>query len=251
MANLFAAIGFDITTEEAYAQQAFAAADAGARIELPGGEYRRWSPGGGVELWVRIEGRQVVGMDPHLAGGAAIRAGVSEWFQDPRRSSLDGMYQVWADPEDDDPESGSTTFVVSAPDFAMHHGARLPSIAPVQVAAFALHLHAFDDETAFNAGRTGQMGYAVESLAPTGMFGPDLTPLDPPRPEAHLSGRVLATEERTNPATGNPFRWARVRTWGGEMEIVAEPALVEGEVREGGIVSGAFWMSGRVRFGEG
>lgn len=246
MANLFAALGFGIDTREKFSEQSLRVAEAGERIALPGGgEYRRWSPGAGVELWARIARGEVVGMNPHFAGDAIIRAGIAGRFRDPGASALDGMYQVWPEPTSHDPESGSTTFVIDAPDFALHDRVRLPRIAPVQVAAFAFELSAFADEEAYGASQTGELKYAPESLLPTGLFGEGG---GVPAPEAMLSGRVLATELRINPATGNPFRWARVRTWGGEIDVVAEPSLIDGEVVEGGIVRGSFWLTGRIRF---
>jgi hypothetical protein len=249
MANLFAALGFDIDTEEKFSAQSLMVAEAGERIALPGGgEYRRWSPGAGIELWAQITGNEIVGMNPHFAGDATIRAGISARFRDPAFSALDGMYQVWPEPVTDDPETGSTTFVIDAPDFALHSRLALPVIAPVQVAAFAFELAGFHSEEAYVESQTGDLKYAAESLVPSGMFGEDMSAADPMRPEAHFTGRVLDSELRINPSTGNPFRRLRVRTWGGEMDVVAEPSLIGGEVVEGGIVSGWFWLSGRVNF---
>lgn len=251
MANLFAALGFETDSREKFAEQALAVVEAGERIALPGGgEYRRWSPGAGVELWAQLAGGQVIGMNPHFAGDARIRAGIAGRFRNPGFSALDGMYQVWPEPASDDPESGSTTFAIDAPDFALHERVRLPLIAPVHVAAFAFELGAFANEEEYMASQTGELKYAAESLLPTGLFAEDGGASKEPKPEALLSGRVLETEVRINPATGNPFRWARVRTWGGELDVVAEPSLIEGEVVEGGIVRGAFWLSGRVHFDE-
>ncbi|HEX8454749.1 MAG TPA: hypothetical protein VF647_21895 [Longimicrobium sp.] len=249
MANLFAALGFDIETREQFSAHSLMVAEAGERIALPGGgEYRRWSPGAGVELWAQVTANQVVGMNPHFAGDTTIRAGVSRRFRDPAFSALDGMYQVWPEPTSHDAESGSTTFAIDAPDFALHDRVRLPRIAPVQVAAFAFELSAFANEEEYMASQTGQLKYASESLLPTGLFAPDGGEATVPAPEAMLSGRVLAAELRINPATGNPFRWARVRTWGGEIDVVAEPCLISGELVEGGIVRGSFWLTGRVCF---
>jgi hypothetical protein len=249
MANLFAALGLDIDSEEKFSAQSLMVAEAGERIALPdGGEYRRWSPGAGIELWAQIRGNQILGMNPHFAGDAAIRAGVSARFRDPAFSAYDGMYQGWPEPVTDDPETGSTTFVIDAPDFALHSRVRLPVIAPVRVSAFAFKLEGFASEEAFAESQTGELKYAPESLVPSGMFGADMSPADPMRPEVLLTGRVLDSELRINPSTGSPFRWLRVRTWGGEMDVVAEPSVVRGEVVEGGIVSGSFWLSGRVNF---
>lgn len=71
---------------------------------------------------------------------------------------------------------------------------------------------------------------------------------DPERPaHAILTGRVLQTEVRVNELTGGGFRWASVMTLIGEIDVVANPAVVAGEPTAGGVVEGTFWLSGRIR----
>jgi hypothetical protein len=50
----------------------------------------------------------------------------------------------------------------------------------------------------------------------------------------------------TNPATRLQYFWARVRTYGGEIEVVASPEVVEGTLMQGGVINGLFWLSGRL-----
>jgi hypothetical protein len=49
-----------------------------------------------------------------------------------------------------------------------------------------------------------------------------------------------------NETTGDAFWWARVRTLGGEIEVVADPVLLTGPVTPGAVVQGSFWLSGRL-----
>lgn len=42
------------------------------------------------------------------------------------------------------------------------------------------------------------------------------------------------------------FCWAKVRTLGGEMDVVADPQILEGFLVKDGVVSGSFWLSGRI-----
>lgn len=63
---------------------------------------------------------------------------------------------------------------------------------------------------------------------------------------------MLSTALLTNPATGARFLWAKVRTLGGEADVVADSEVLRGTVVEGGVVFGSFWLSGRLlEFGEG
>ena len=56
---------------------------------------------------------------------------------------------------------------------------------------------------------------------------------------------MLAAEERENPATGRAFLWLRLRTYGGEIEAVADPGLTAGIPAVGAVAVGTFWLSGR------
>ena len=90
--------------------------------------------------------------------------------------------------------------------------------------------------------------FASESFIPSGLFtaGPQGKNKHPPQAQAIFSGRVIATQRLTNPVTNQKFYWARVHVLGGEIDIVADPQVVEGTVVEDGIVSGTFWLSGRI-----
>ena len=99
----------------------------------------------------------------------------------------------------------------------------------VQLAAFAHELAVFADPDAYAEANEGrEMPYAAESFIPSGLF---VTGDEPePAAEAFLTGTVLAARGRLNETTGDAFWWARVRTLGGELEIVADPALLSAPV---------------------
>lgn len=251
MTNVFSAIGFDVQTEDAFGRAAVEAAERGEGVTVAGGTYLRWAPGAGVELWAQVDPRgAILGLNPHFAGETALTVAVVERIGRDAYGPLEGAFRVWVNPDEDDLESGEFPFVFDAPEFRAHDGARLPALAEVQVAAFARELQAYASEEAYYEAQTSALKLAAESFIPSGMFDFADGAADEraaPLAEAIFGGRVLATEARVNPATGNAFRWIRVRTLGGEVDVVADPALVEGEVVEGGTVSGTFWLSGRLR----
>jgi hypothetical protein len=63
---------------------------------------------------------------------------------------------------------------------------------------------------------------------------------------AVLSGRVLRTQRHENPITAAAFLSARIRTLGGELDAVVEPDVVKGKIVPDGVVTGSFWLSGRL-----
>ncbi|MDH5507500.1 MAG: hypothetical protein OEZ02_09795, partial [Anaerolineae bacterium] len=87
--------------------------------------------------------------------------------------------------------------------------------------------------------------FSPESFIPAGtfLFNEDD---DTPYARAVFTGKVLKTAKLTNGHTGRPFYWAHVRTLGGEVDVVADPDVLEGELVEGGIVYGDFWLSGKI-----
>ncbi len=156
---------------------------------------------------------------------------------------LDGAFYGRLNPDPANPEKGTAELLFDMPDAALHRALALPAVCEVQLAAFAQRLDAYPDEIAYMEAQEGGMVYATTSLVASGLY---VRPGELPEAQLLLSGWVQETALLVNPATGLLFRWARVQTLGGEVDVVADPAVVQGVVRVGGVVSGAFWLSGRV-----
>ena len=247
MPSHLSSIGFPVGSEdEAQALVGRIANDA-EEHDTPDGAYLRYADRSGAELWLHLDGEGVVvDMHPHFAGEAAMPVAVTRRVARADGGPLGGAFHGWADPGADDTESGAYPFVFDAPEAALHAELELPCVAEVQLAAFAHELAVFADPDAYAEANEGrELGYAAESFIPSGLF---VTGDDPePAAEAFLTGTVLAARGRLNETTGDPFWWARVRTLGGEIEIVADPLLLSGPVAAGAVVQGSFWLSGRLR----
>jgi hypothetical protein len=70
--------------------------------------------------------------------------------------------------------------------------------------------------------------------------------VDPPEAHALIAGHVLEADARRNEVTGKPFCWALIDTLGGTYDAVIDPGLLHRFPRTGDIVSGWFWLSGRL-----
>jgi hypothetical protein len=57
---------------------------------------------------------------------------------------------------------------------------------------------------------------------------------------------VLAADEKINVLTGRAFYWALVDTFGGAYDVVIDSNLLPGVPEIGGVISGSFWLSGRI-----
>jgi hypothetical protein len=245
MPNHMSALGFEMSTADEFGAWQMKTAQNGQAMAVPDGYYIRWEVGQGVELWAQANAeRQLVWLNPHFGGQPGMRVGLVGRV--PRTDTpLEGAFYGWADPTDEaNPESGAYPFVFDMPDALLQADLELPAIYTVQMAAFAHHLDGYADEAAYLAAQEGSVPYAPQSFIPTGLFVAQEGQVPPA--SAVLTGRVLATNVRLNPVTQKVFYWARVATLGGEVDVVADPEVVVGRLVVGGIVSGAFWLSGRV-----
>ncbi len=226
-----------------------AVTQAAQTITIPGiGYYRQWSPGAGVELWVDVNQQiQILGLNPHFDGKARMRVKLVNRVLHPKDTVLEGAFYGWANPQSGATTEGDYPFCFSAPDYRLHDKMTLPSEVTVQLAAFPREILAFENQEAMRSSNTWMNQMAPESCIPSGLFLPKGQKIDPPKPEIMFCGTVQDTSQLTNPITGHPFFWARVRTLGGELDVVADPAIVKGTIKKNGIIGSMSWLSGRIQ----
>ena len=247
MASHFSDIGFVVGTADDLSAFAHALPPDTPAFETAAGHYLRWSPGGGAELWFQVAERRLIGVNPHFDATTPTRVRLAGREPDPAHP-LDGAFHLWLDPLPIDPADGgamdgAAPALVDLPDYRTHDALALPADVEIAIAGFAQTLTVYPDEVAYHA---VSPAFAVESLIPSGLFHVGGAAKVPPRAEAILSGTVEAAAVRANPTSGREFLWARVRTYGARLEIVADPSLTSIPPGVGSIVSGTFWLSGRI-----
>lgn len=67
-----------------------------------------------------------------------------------------------------------------------------------------------------------------------------------PQAIALLTGHVIETYKIRNQLTDNEFIYANISTLGGNYDIVVDPEILQGDIRVNGVISGMFWLSGRI-----
>lgn len=220
-------------------------------IKCPHGFYLRFADASGAEIYLQgnVE-QELVGFNPHFAGTSQRLVNLSRKIE--RDSSpLDGGFYCFANLQNGEIDSNNFPFVFDVPDFRVVPNYQLPQTRVVQLTAFASNdFRIFDDEQAFNENQEGELKFAVKSFIPSGLFDFDLQDdsidLSAVRPIANLSGEIKAVELKTNELSGEEFYWFLVETLGGETDVVADVKLISGEPQIGGIVSGQFWLSGKI-----
>lgn len=220
-------------------------------VRCPRGFYLKFSDASGAEIYLQGNFEQeLIGFNPHFAGKSRREVGLTRAIE--RDSSpLDGGFHARANPTDEDVEhSGEYPFVFDVPDFRIDEISEFPRRCEIQLTAFASNdFMIFADEEEFSKSQMGEEKFATKSFVPSGLFDFETNDWDeqnPPRPIGKLTGEIKEFELKTNQVSGENFYWFLIETLGGETDVVADPKWITSEPKIGGIVSGQFWLSGRI-----
>ena len=221
-------------------------------IKCPQGFYLRFADASGAEIYLQGSNEQeLIGFNPHFAGISRRTVGLTQAIE--RDSSpLDGGFHAWANPSGEASEmSGDYPFVFDVPDFRLNEIKIFPHICEIQLTAFASNdFEMFADEKLYADGQEDEIKFASKSFVPTGLFAFDeakeAVDLSVVRPVGKLAGEIKEFELKTNELSGEKFYHFLVETLGGEVDVVADVKLIKDEPQIGGIVSGQFWLSGKI-----
>jgi hypothetical protein len=249
----FSAIGFSVTSGEDLAALASTVAERADTINARDGQYLKWAPPSGEQLWLQVRHNgDAMGMNPHFEGRSSVRVALEARVTRKAHTPLDGTFLAWANPPAHATSGGDYPFAFDCPDAASHDDLQLPATATAQIAAFAQQLSVHRSEAEYIAGQTaGGLSFGSRSFIPSGLISPSGEPITPPESHALIAGHVVEASERRNTVTGAPFWWALVDTVGGTFDVVIDPDLIDRPVQPGNVISGWFWLSGRLRTGTG
>lgn len=263
MANHFRAVGFDVLSEADWEATLDRTANEGGEFVFEEGRILCWSPadetlseeslgaGSGPQIWVLVDDDwNFKGASPHFSGKGEVSIRAVNWFPD--SEFWEGSVYAWANPhaeqvensEGENQAEGDYPFLFQLPDF--YHVSKnlpLPYDGKAQITAFAHEVEFFATEDEYSASQTGETKFAPTFFVPTGLFAPEG---EEPQPYAMFAGKILEHNRLTNPASDLEFHHFLVETLGGVYDVVAELDVVTGEPTIGGILSGAFWMSGQI-----
>jgi len=248
----FSALGFDVTSGEDLAALATHVAERADTVNAREGQYLKWAPPSGEQLWLQLtRSGDAMGMTPHFEGRSRLRIGIEARVTRKTHTPLDATFLAWANPPDGSATGGDYPFVFDCPDGAIHEDAPLPMVAEVQLAAFAQQLTLHDSEEAYRASQSAEgMNFPARSFIPSGLISPTGEPVVPPESHALISGVILEAAPRRNAISGAAFWWALVDAPGGTFDVVIDPDLLDREPRAGHVLSGWFWLSGRLQTGQ-
>ncbi len=248
MINHMTTLGFQMQSEDDFLGLANRAYEQGTLMQTEQGAYMLLRAGGGAELWLQLNREGVaIGMHPHFTGAGLMTIGIEAEARHEDANELDGTFYAWAGATPENPGHGLYAFMFDLPDRDRYGPLAHPALRQVQLAAFAHEIAVFENAAAFERDqlerRPGSLPLSPQSFVPQGLTEESGELIS----TAQISGTVLRAGWVQNEVSGIYFQWALVRTLGGDIDVVADERLVgEREIQEGEILSGTFWLSGRL-----
>ncbi len=222
-------------------------------VKTSHGFYLIYTDASGAEIYLQGNFKEeLVGFNPHFAGKSRRTVGLTKAIE--RDSSeLDGGFHAWANPSDENVEiSGEYPFIFDVPNFRTVENSEFPQTVEIQLTAFASNdFKIFENDDEYQKAQESELKYASKMFVPSGLFNFDSKNWDeknPPRPVGMFAGEIKAFELKTNKLSGEKFYALLVETLGGDVDVVVDPKFVPQKPKIGGIVSGQFWLSGKVLF---
>lgn len=217
-------------------------------IEIPIGAYIAYRDKSGAELWLQktidVNGvQQMVGVNPHYCGQSrrAVRITRRE-----KRDDLDGAFSCWVFQLKETDQDFPMIFDVA--DYHRYSAIKAGQNVTVQISAFAerLEIRNIAEEEGEARKEDKKIMLADEAFLPIGQFLDPSNPNGSPTAEAVISGEILEIERKVNDFTGSEFYWVYLKTLSMEIDVVYDPKLLPETPEVGSIISGDFWVSGRI-----
>ncbi len=248
MPNHFSTIGMLVDSEEQMSELAQKASENSAEISCRDGHYLKWSSDDGAELWLQIDkNNNLVGLTPSFSGESVMRVGITNHVQRPDDTAFEGAIHGWANPPEEDLELGEYPFVFDLVDKAIYGELDFPFYSEVILSAFAHEISVYATEDEYDSQQTEEPKFASESFIPSGLFNSNDEEESYSEPFAIFTGKVVDYKKLNNPLTGGEYHWALVKTLGGTIDVVCDPVLVKGAIVKHGIISGSFWLNGKIK----
>lgn len=201
-----------------------------------GGSYRVYTANECAQLIAQYnpEGH-LIGCLAHLLGSGRIRAKVLGTRED-QNHPLDGLVLA-------EFESTQVPFAFVCPLYRMYPN-ELKSGQSIELQTCALQTQAaiYKNEKQFLSSPLGKLS-PDGSFIPSGLFRPGGETIDPPKPFAVLSGRVLDASLIKNRETKQSFWKCEVQTYGGTIAVAFNESDARYKPTTKSIVAGSFQLS--------
>ncbi|MDX2158616.1 MAG: hypothetical protein SFW09_19115 [Hyphomicrobiaceae bacterium] len=244
-----------------------AALNAKRRIACAEGEYRIWRSPAGAEIWLHYPSRDrpfsrtggsagtpsgfdpigdLMGMTVVHAGASVMRMRLARVLRVSKDNPLDGTCVAMLGSQRSSDKPIAFTFeLVGYAETRHATGAE----ARVRVTALAQWVWAFAREDAYLAATPSHrlIGKGAMAQAEPGML-PDAPLIYRPKPGTLwlVTGEVRRSVRLVNPVTRAPYYWVLLATDRGDIDLVASPDRIEGDVSDGHTLQAVVTTAGRI-----
>lgn len=214
----------------------------------PRGFYYKFEDESGAQIYLQTNAAQeIIGFNPAFMAESRRRVEI-EGVVPRDTSDLDGGFRCTNKHEADGSEY---PFVFDAPDFRVHDLVEFPVTRTIGLTAFASSdLEIYESPEKYRSATGDELDLADKSFIPSGLYSfteaGEPVERDPPQAHAIIAGRITEWQKRRNGFTGEEFYCFVVESFGGFVDIVADPSLIKTDPVVGGIVKGSFWLSGKI-----
>ena len=195
--------------------------DCAAVLTCNVGDYAIWRSVTGAELWFHLappdgDERDVLGLTPFYEGRSQLQARVETVCQREDDNAFEGLWRahIHAGPDN----NKGQTIDIAAVDYAAHATRTTPFDCELRLCGFAQRVDVVQ---------------ATDPKSNTGM-------------SSSICGRIAEHRCLTNEVTGQDFHWLLVDYPAGKIDVVADPAVVCGELTEGAWANIACRFFGRL-----
>ncbi|MDR2171379.1 MAG: hypothetical protein LBP59_14650 [Planctomycetaceae bacterium] len=251
MASNFSSIGMPVKTEDDMYKMLIKASKNSEKIFCEHGYYSIWSSKkGGAELWVHVDKakNEIIGINPFYNGESNYSVGIINKIEKKDYDDFEGLFYCWANPVNDNPNDGCYPFAFDCLNISAVEKKELPCIRKIRLSAFAHELRIYSDENDYNLKQTNKFHYASKSFIPSGLFPPEENDNEPFEiiPEAIFTGIILDYKKYVNELAGKKYYWIKTETYGGIIDVVADPEFIVCDLNINGVISGIFYLCGKI-----
>lgn len=253
------AIGFACEMDRDTADAiALIARTKGRSVEVGKGEYRTWVSAGGAEIWLHYPSPDpsradaidpiddLKGMTVFQRGASAVRMRIHRKISWTPQNPLDGVC-IANLPALRRKERG-LPFVFEQVGYAVERS-EPPFDARVQLAGLAHRVWAYATETEFlrtvPSQRLISRG-AIAAMNEDEIWDARLIYQTKPGALWLVTGLIVKSIQLRNPLANKPYYWLLVQTDRGDIDVVANPAVIEGDISSGHTIQTIVSMVGRI-----
>jgi hypothetical protein len=247
MASHFSSIGIPLKNSADMVKLVAKASKKGEKLFCEHGHYSKWSSKTGAELWIHVDkSNKILGVNPFLNGESIFCAGITGKIKNENYNDFEGLFYAWANPCEDDPESGDYPFAFDCVNSSIVKDFKLPCVRKIKLSAFPHELTVYSSEDDYHSKQKEEHHLAAKSFIPYGLFPQNENEPHEIVPEAVITGIILEHKKLKNELTNKKYYRITIETYGGIIEAASDPELIKTDLKINGVISGYFYLCGKI-----